>query len=254
LGGLFAAQNEQLHREMPYIQAGAAAPSIGSGGFGSLRGQMATDMATGEALNKLFANQQQTAVQNQQTGVNAATGAGTVAGQGITNAMNVGKEQMVAPFTTQANLGNILASVNAPATVNTTQTPSQLAALTGLGTATAGGLNALFAKGTPGTSGYTPGVFDNLARLGSSASGLGTDLKNWVFGSSIPVGTGTNAGTNYGTDYATSGGGVADNTLTYDPNSPTGYVNSSGQTVDSNGTVIGQDAGTDYGTDYATAP
>jgi hypothetical protein len=172
MGGLFAAQRDQLQREMPYIQAGAAAPSIGSGNFGSLRGQVATNVAMGDAMNKLFTNQQQAALQNQQTGVTAAANQGNVAQQGITNAMNVGQQQMVAPFTTQANLGNILASINAPATVNTTQTPSNLAALTGLGSAVSGGLNALYAKGTPGTSGYVPGVLDNLGNLGTSIKGL----------------------------------------------------------------------------------
>jgi len=165
MGGLFAAQKQQLEGEMPYIQAQAGAPGIGSGNFGSLRGQVATDMATGDALNKLFSNQQQAALQNQQTGVTAAANQGNVAQQGISNAMNVGKEQMVAPFTTQANLGNILASINAPSTVNTTQTPSLLQSLTGAGTAVSGGLNALFAKGVPGTSGYVPGFLDNASAL-----------------------------------------------------------------------------------------
>jgi hypothetical protein len=238
MGGLFAAQREQLKGEMPYIQAGAAAPSIGSGGFGSLRGQVATDIATGDALNKLFTSQQQAALQNQQTGVTAAANQGNVAQQGITNAMNVGQEQMTAPFTTTANLGNILASVNAPATVNTTQTPSQLAALTGLGTAVSGGLNALFPSGVAGTSGYNAGLLANLTKAGSGVGGLATDLKNWWNGSStptIPAGTGTDAG-NANVDYATSGGGVDPSTLTYDPNSPTSYTDVNGNYVNGDGT------------------
>ena len=174
LGGLFQAQRNQLEGEMPYIAANAAAPSIGSGGFGSLRGQTATDIAMGDAMNKLFTSQQQSALQNQQVGTTAAANMGNVAQQGITNAMNVGQEQMVAPFTTQANLGNILASINAPSTVNTTQTPSSLQSITGLGAATAGGLNALFAKGTPGSSGYVPGVLDNISKLGDYFKGSPT--------------------------------------------------------------------------------
>ena len=128
----------------------------------------------GDAMNKLFISQQQSALQNQQTGTTAAANMGNVAQQGITNAMNVGQEQMVAPFTTQANMGNILASINAPSTVNTTQTPSLLQSVTGLGTATAGGLNALFAKGTPGSSGYVPGVLDNISKLGEYFKGFPT--------------------------------------------------------------------------------
>ena len=174
MGGLFQAQRNQLQNEMPYVAANAAAPSIGSGGFGSLRGQVATDVAMGDAMNKLFTNQQQAALQNQQTGVSAATNQSNVANQGINTAMNVGQEQMVAPFTTQANMGNILASINAPSTVNTTQTPSLLQSLTGAGTAVSGGLNALFSKGVPGTSGYTPGFLDNASALYKKFTGGNT--------------------------------------------------------------------------------
>jgi hypothetical protein len=243
LGGLFQAQKTQLEGEMPYIQAGAAAPSIGSGNFGSLRGQVATDIAMGDAENKLFTSQQQAALNNQQTGVAAATGAGTVGQQGINAAMNVGQEQMAAPFTSQANLGNILASINAPSTVNTTQTPSNLAALTGLGTATAGGLNALFASGTPGTSGYSAGLLDNISKAGSGLSKLFGGNTNPA-SPALPAGTGTDAG-NATTDYSTtpnpaqSNGGLADNTLVYNPNSPTNYADANGNFVNSDGSPYG---------------
>lgn len=173
MGGLFQAQRNQLQGEMPYIAANAAAPSIGSGGFGSLRGQTATDIAMGDAMNKLFTSQQQSALQNQQTGTTAAANMGNVAQQGITNAMNVGQEQMVAPFTTQANLGNILASINAPSTVNTTQTPSLLQSLTGTGTAITGGLNALY--GTSGANNILQGIGKTIS------GGLGS-----IFGSTDP--------------------------------------------------------------------
>ena len=174
MGGLFQAQRNQLQNEMPYVAANAAAPSIGSGGFGSLRGQTATDIAMGDAMNKLFTSQQQSALNNQQVGTTAAANMGNVAQQGITNAMNVGQEQMVAPFTTQANMGNILASINAPSTVNTTQTPSLLQSLTGTGTALSGGLNALY--GTSGANKILGGIGSTIAgglnNVGSSFSNL----------------------------------------------------------------------------------
>jgi hypothetical protein len=224
MGGLFAAQGEQLKGEMPYVQAQAAAPSIGSGGFGSLRGQVATDIAAGDALNKLFSNQQQAALQNQQTGAQAATNMGNVAQQGITNEMNVGKEQMAAPFTSTANMGNILASINAPSTVNTTQTPSTLQSLTGLGTATAGGLNALFAKGTPGTSGYVPGVLDNIDALTKRFSSSSTPSTPTTpsSGGNLPTNPGGDAANqaaiDKGYDYNPDS-----NTYT-DPNTGVGYT------------------------------
>lgn len=249
MGGLFQAQNQQLNQLMPTTLAPTEANAIGSGNFGSMRADSALDTAKGNAFANLATQQNQAALQNQQTGATAAANQGNVAQQGIINAMNVGQSQTTAPFTSTANLGNILGSVQAPTTVNTSQTPSQLSGLTGLGAATAGGLNALFASGVSGTSGYNPGMINNLTKIGSGANSIGNDIKTWWNGSSLPAGTGTNPG-NATTDYATSGGGTAANTLTYDPNSPTGYVNNSGQVVDGNGVVIGQDAGSIGGTTY----
>jgi hypothetical protein len=95
--------------------------------------------------------------------------------------MNVGQEQMVAPFTTQANLGNILASINAPSTVNTTQTPSLLQSLTGTGTALSGGLNALYGK--EGANKILGGVGSAIA---GGLSNVGSNFSN-MFNNPIPA-------------------------------------------------------------------
>jgi hypothetical protein len=71
-------------------------------------------------------------------------------------------------------MGNILASINAPSTVNTTQTPSLLQSLTGTGTALSGGLNALY-----GTSGANK----ILSSIGNSIPGLSS-----IAGNNNPVG------------------------------------------------------------------
>jgi hypothetical protein len=175
LGGLFAAQNQQLNRALPTTLAPTEALGIGSGNFGSLRGQTAVDTAKAKAFTDLFAQQNQAALNNQQTGVSAAANAGNVTQQGITNAMNVGQTQMTAPFTSTANLGNILASINVPSTVKTTQTASPLQSITGLGSVIQGGLNALY-----GTSGTNP----VLAKLGTS---IANGLSGLNFGSSNSV-------------------------------------------------------------------
>jgi len=143
-------------------------------------------------MNKLFSNQQQSALQNQQVGTTAAANMGNVAQQGITNAMNVGKEQMVAPFTTTANMGNILASINAPSTVNTTQTPSLLQSLTGTGTALSGGLNALYGK---------EGANSILQGLGKTISGGLSNVSNGFkdLFSTTPTLTGADASSSGGT-------------------------------------------------------
>lgn len=194
MGGLFAAQRDQLNQMLPTLTAGTEAGAIGSGNFGSLRGQTAVDTSKANALSTLAAQQMQSALQNQSTGVNAGIGQGNVANQQIANQMNVGQEQMTAPFTNAANYGNILASISAPQTVNTSQTPSGLQQITGLGSTVAGGLNALlpsstvdkfgnavtnpglwtslFGSGTQGTSGYVPGFFSPSMSNPSSAPRL----------------------------------------------------------------------------------
>ena len=88
LGGLFAAQNQQLQQLMPNVRAGAEVGGIGSGQFGSLRGQTAVDKAMADAQANLAASQMAAALQNQTTGVNAASAAGNVAQQGLQNLMN----------------------------------------------------------------------------------------------------------------------------------------------------------------------
>ena len=83
MGGLFAAQNQQLKQMIPNITADPDAASIGSGQFGSLRGQTAANKAIGDAQANLFAQQNQAALQNQSTGVQAAPAAGGLTNEGI---------------------------------------------------------------------------------------------------------------------------------------------------------------------------
>ena len=78
LGGLFSAQDEQLRQLIPNITATPAASSIGSGQFGSLRGQTAANKAIADAAAQLRTQQMQAALSNQQTGVQAGLGAGTL--------------------------------------------------------------------------------------------------------------------------------------------------------------------------------
>jgi len=165
MGGLFAAQNAQLNQLMPNVTAPVEAGNISSGNFGSLRGQTAVDKAKADAFANLNTAQMQAALQNQTTGVNAGVGLANVGQQGINTAMNVGQEQMTAPFTNAANYGNILAGVSVPNTVNTTQTPSVLNQIGAAGTAIQG-------AGT--------GADNLLKSLGvkGGLSGLGTSIGN----------------------------------------------------------------------------
>ena len=139
LGGLFQAQNQQLQQLMPNITAPVTGASIGAGQFGSLRGQTAADKAMADAAAQLFSQQMQAALTNQQTGVSGASSLGNVAQQGISNAMNVGQAQQLAPFTNVANLGKILSGVTVPTTVTSDVQMSPLSQITAIASALGGG-------------------------------------------------------------------------------------------------------------------
>lgn len=168
MGGLFAAQQQQLKQLLPSINAPIEAGNIGTGNFGSLRGETAVDTSTQNALAKLQADQLQAALQNQQTGVSAATGQANVGQQCIANMMNIGQTQMTAPFTNVANAANILGSIKAPETVATTQQVPlvcQIGSATNLGKGAlcllsktlggAGGLSSLFNQNSSSAPGGT---------------------------------------------------------------------------------------------------
>lgn len=151
MGGLFAAQNQQLEQMLPNITATPTAASIGAGQFGSLRGLTARDKAVADAQANLFAQQMQSALQAQQTGVSAATGLGNVGQAGTQTMTTLGQAQQSDPFTAAANYGKIVGGIKAPTTV---ANRTQLSPLNVIGSlATAGGtvLDTIFGKSpTPG--------------------------------------------------------------------------------------------------------
>jgi hypothetical protein len=143
MGGLFQAQNQQLNQLLPNITAAPMASGIGSGQFGSLRGQTAIDKAKADAFANLTAQQMQQALANQQTGVAAGSALGQVGSQGTTSMLNLGQAQQSDPFLAASNLGKIVGGIQAPTTVtNQTQLSplNQIGSLLGAGI---GGYNAL---------------------------------------------------------------------------------------------------------------
>ena len=179
LGGLFQAQNQQLNQLMPTTTAPVEASNIGSGNFGGLRGQTAVDTSKANALATLNTAQNQAALQNQATGVNAGTAAGNVAQENINNLLTTGQYQQASPYVNATNLGNVLSSVTPGQTVSNTTNLSPVNQIGGLITALGGGtntgiLNQLFgagsaAVGTPGQAGYqaatSPGLFTSGGAL-----------------------------------------------------------------------------------------
>ena len=184
LGGLFQAQNQQLNQLMPTTTAPVEAGNIGSGNFGSLRGQTAVDTSKANALATLNTAQNQAALQNQATGVNAGTAAGNVAQENINNLLTTGQYQQASPYVNATNLGNVLSSVTPGQTVSNTTNLSPVNQIGGLITALGGGantgiLNQLFgagsaAVGTQGSSGYQaavqPGLLNQLWSWANSPS------------------------------------------------------------------------------------
>lgn len=152
LGGLFQAQNQQLQQLIPNITATPNASAIGSGQFGSLRGQTAANKAIADAAAQLRTQQMSAALQNQQTGVQAGLGAGTLTDEELKQLLTVGQYQQAAPYTNVANLAKVIGSVQAPTTVSsqTQLSPlNQIGALTGLlgGSTTSNLLSSLGVQG-----------------------------------------------------------------------------------------------------------
>jgi hypothetical protein len=213
LGGLFQAQNQQLQQLAPNIMDPVTAGGTGSGQFGSLRTTTAADKALTDAQAQLFAQQQQAALQNQQTGVQAGIGVGNVAQQGINNLLTTGQYQQAAPFTNVSNYGKVLGGIQAPTTVQNQTQLSPLNQVAGLVTALggqnpAGLLGSLFgestaAVGKPGDANYkaatSGGLFSSTGPLsalynkvtsgGSSSSGSGATQSGGALGGGTTPGT-----------------------------------------------------------------
>jgi hypothetical protein len=182
MGGLFQAQNQQLNQLMPNVRAPVEGANIAGGNFGSLRGETAVNKAMGDAQAQLFAQQMQAALQNQQTGVSAATGLGNVGQQGTASMTTLGQAQQSDPFTAAANFGKIVGGIQAPTTTANRTQLSPLNTLGSLATAGSAGYDAIN-KALAGTS-YKDigGVLSKLFPGGAGSDGLtfSTDLKDYT--------------------------------------------------------------------------
>ena len=179
LGGLFQAQNQQLQQTMPQYTAPVDASAIGSGNFGSLRGQTAYNKAMGDAQANLFAQQNQAALQNQSTGVQAGIGAGTVSQENINNLLQTGQYQQAAPFINASNYGKILGGVQAPTTVNNQTQLSPLNQIAGLVSVLGGQTGTGGILGQIGIKNGLQGLIDKaISGFGGSSSSGGTYIPN----------------------------------------------------------------------------
>jgi hypothetical protein len=196
MGGLFAAQNQQLQQLMPNITAQPMAAGIGSGNYGSLRGQTAVNKAMGDAEAQLFAQQMDAFLKNQATGVNAATGLGQVGSAGTTSMLGLGQAQQSDPFMAASNLGKIVGGIQAPTTVQNTTQLSPLNTLGSLATAGSAGYSAL----NNATGGALNNIFKNLfgSGGGNSNPGIRYDSNGAVINSTVPADYGQTTGADQG--------------------------------------------------------
>ena len=138
MGGLFQAQNQQLNQLIPNFSAASNAAGLSSGQFGSLRGQTAVQKSRGDALANLQAEQMKAALQNQQTGVNAASSLSKSGAEEGQTSIATGEFQQNAPLAGITDLANILNSQKTGNTVSKTTEYSPLSQATGLITALGG--------------------------------------------------------------------------------------------------------------------
>jgi len=168
LGGLFAAQRQQLCQLLPQTLAPVQACGIGSGNFGSLRSQTALNTAKTNAFDTLAAQQMQSALQNQATGATAGGALGNVGAQCVAANLNTGTAQLNAPFLPASNYSSIINAINAPKTCTT---QCQLSPLTAINTLA--GTPAVLCKLATSVTGTGPGTLRGLycSIFGSSAPG-----------------------------------------------------------------------------------
>lgn len=222
MGGLFQAQRDQLNQVLPSITAPAQANAIGSGNFGSLRGQTAVDKAKADALANLQAQQMTAALQGQQYGTQAASSLGNVGAQALTSGLTAGQAQMNAPFMTAGNYANLINAINAPTTASQQTQLSPLNMLGTIGSAVGGGLaglntfantaagssllKALFGSGSTAENPFATTVTQTDTTTPTTDQQTG-DLGTGGFDNSINTTPGTGD---------TTGGGALDLNTTYD--------------------------------------
>ena len=187
LGGLFQAQDQQLNQLMPSFTAPVEGNNIASGNFGSLRGQTAVDKAKADAFAQLNATQYNAALQNQATGVNAASSAGNTAQQGIQNQLQAGQYQQAAPFINASNYGKILGGIQAPTTVQNQTQLSPLNQISGLIAALGGQSGSTGILGQLGVTGGLQGLLGNLFGSSSGSNPSFDITSNW--GNAVPNST-----------------------------------------------------------------
>ena len=160
MGGLFQAQRQQLDQLLPNAVAPAQGANIGSGNFGSLRGDTAVDKAKADAFATLAAQQMNSALQNQQAGVQAGTGLGNVTQQNLGTQLTAGNTQMNAPFQNLGSYANLINDLSVPGLV---KQQNQMSPFSQIGAVSTAGNSIL-----------------NSLGLGNTLTDVGKGLGSWL--------------------------------------------------------------------------
>lgn len=142
LGSLFASQYAKLDQILPQVAAKEGAAGIGSGNFGSLRGQTAVNTARAGALTTLAEQQNQAALNAQTQAINALQGVGNVGSQYGTTALNLADKQMLGGLPALAKYSDIVNAMGPTLPQSKTQVNSPSTAqaiMQGITTGTAAG-------------------------------------------------------------------------------------------------------------------
>ena len=249
LGGLFQAQNQQLNQLAPNLMAVPTAAGTASGQFGSLRTQTAANKALTDAQSKLFADQMQAALQNQQTGATAAANLGNVAEKGINTATTLGQTQQADSLLASSALAKIIGSLQVGTTQKNSTQLSPLQQIAAIASAVGGsvaGTNKLLSD--LGIKGGLPALFKGVTG-GSNGGGTGDQTSGPVDFNTNPPPAGVldangqpnpgyfqdEAGNWYGPDSNSpinTGGGGGDSTIDFNNDTDFGGDDGSGLDID----------------------
>ena len=177
LGSLFAAQNARLDQYLPEITAQVGAGGIGTGNYGSLRGQTATNTARAGALTTLAEQQNKAYMDAMQQSIQAGQALGNVGSQYGTTALNTATQEMMGGLPALAKYSDIINAMG-PTTNKTVDT-------IGKGSPYENMLKAFNAAGSAGSA------FDKLTSGSTGLSWLDNILKNRSY-----AGSATNYGGN----------------------------------------------------------
>jgi hypothetical protein len=191
LGGLFASQNAKLDQILPELTAQVGAGGIGTGNYGSLRGQTATNTARAGALTTLAEQQNKAYMDAMQQSIQAGQALGNVGAQYGTTTMNTANQEMMGGLPTLAKYSDIINAMG--------PTTNKEVATVGKGSPYENLLKAFNAVGAAGSA------YDKLTSGSTGLSWLDNLLKNPTFAGSETNYAGNNAGSNFGGDISQPG-------------------------------------------------